>query len=169
MDLIKIGAFLRELRKEQNISQAQLGEMLGVTNKTVSRWETGTYLPPVEMLQALSACYSVSINEILSGRRLEAEDYKAAAEKNLSAAIRDSAFTARERLNFFKKRWLKEHIALMLMMGAVLGGVIAAGILLRNWILISCAPLLLMFFHAIRNNLMMAYAEEHTYMENTSD
>ena len=54
MDTIKIGNFLAELRKEQNLTQEALGEKLGVTNKTVSRWENGNYLPPVEILQELS-------------------------------------------------------------------------------------------------------------------
>ncbi|MDE5729583.1 MAG: helix-turn-helix transcriptional regulator, partial [Clostridia bacterium] len=57
MDMIKIGKFLCELRKEQNLTQEQLGEELGVSNKTISRWEPGTYLPPVEMLQLLSDKY----------------------------------------------------------------------------------------------------------------
>ena len=50
MDMVKIGSFLQTLRREQGLTQAQLGEALGVTGKTVSLWETGTYLPPVEML-----------------------------------------------------------------------------------------------------------------------
>ena len=70
MDMIKTGRFLAELRKEHSLTQEQLGEQLGVTNKTVSRWETGTYMPPVEMLQLLSVKYGVTINEILSGERL---------------------------------------------------------------------------------------------------
>lgn len=57
MDMIKTGRFLAELRKEHSLTQEQLGAELGVTNKTVSRWETGTYMPPVEMLQLLSVKY----------------------------------------------------------------------------------------------------------------
>lgn len=64
MDMQKIGAFLAELRKERKLTQEDLGEKIGVTNKTVSRWENGNYLPPVEILQLLSSFYNVSINEI---------------------------------------------------------------------------------------------------------
>ena len=71
MDMIKIGNYLSELRRERGITQEELGRELGVSNKTVSRWETGTYLPPVEMLQALSNKYGISINEILAGERLD--------------------------------------------------------------------------------------------------
>lgn len=81
MDMQKIGGFLAELRKENNLTQDQLGEQLGVTNKTISRWENGNYLPPVEMLQILSKLYNVSINELLSGERLNEEDYKVNAEE----------------------------------------------------------------------------------------
>ena len=70
LDLIKIGNFIAELRKKQKLTQEQLGEKLGVTNKTVSRWETGTYLPPAEALLAMSELFGVSINELLSGKRL---------------------------------------------------------------------------------------------------
>ena len=73
MDMIKIGEFLAKLRKEQGWTQEQLGEKLGVTNKTVSRWEKGNYLPPVEMLQMMSEVYGLTINEILSGERLTQE------------------------------------------------------------------------------------------------
>jgi transcriptional regulator with XRE-family HTH domain len=48
MDTKKVGSFLKSLRKEKELTQEQLGEKLGVTNKTVSRWETGNYMPPVE-------------------------------------------------------------------------------------------------------------------------
>ena len=87
MDQKKIGQFLQTLRKEKELTQEQLGEKLGVTNKTVSRWETGTYLPPAEALLAMSELFSVSINEILSGKRLSEEEYRAAAEENLEHAM----------------------------------------------------------------------------------
>jgi transcriptional regulator with XRE-family HTH domain len=80
MDMQKIGSFLSQLRKEQSMTQEQLGEKLGVTNKTVSRWETGTYLPPVEMLQLLSELYGITINEILSGERLGEKEYREKAD-----------------------------------------------------------------------------------------
>lgn len=87
MDTVKIGKFLKELRKENGLTQEQLGEKVGVTNKTVSRWETGNYMPPVECLWLLSDIYGVSINEIVSGHRLSAEQFTEAAEDNLSQAL----------------------------------------------------------------------------------
>ena len=91
MDTIKIGNFLATLRKEQNLTQEALGEKLGVTNKTVSRWENGNYLPPVEMLQELSKLYAVSINELLCGERLKQEEYQAKAEETITGILSGSS------------------------------------------------------------------------------
>lgn len=60
MDQIKIGKIIAALRKEKGLTQEQLGEKLGVTNKTISRWENGNYTPDVEMLALLSKEFGVS-------------------------------------------------------------------------------------------------------------
>ena len=80
MDQIKIGKFIAELRKEKCMTQEQLGEKLGVTNKTISRWENGNYMPDVEMLSLLSKELNVTINELIIGERLETEEFKKAME-----------------------------------------------------------------------------------------
>ncbi|MCI9459994.1 MAG: helix-turn-helix domain-containing protein [Clostridia bacterium] len=90
MDMQKIGRFLAELRREKNLTQNELGEQIGVTNKTVSRWENGNYLPPVEMLQILSKFFDVSINEILNGERINDSDYKDISEQNIRSALNRS-------------------------------------------------------------------------------
>ena len=109
MDLIRIGSFLAELRREKGLTQQALGERLGVTNKTISRWETGCYLPDVEMLSLLSREFGVSINELVAGERLVAEDFKKAADENLVTALDHSTFTLKEKQAFFKKKWRREH------------------------------------------------------------
>jgi len=97
MDTIKIGKFLKELRKEKGYTQETLGEKVGVTNKTVSRWETGTYMPPVECLVLLSDIYDVSINEIVAGQRLSETEFNDAAEENLSDALQLSENVYKQR------------------------------------------------------------------------
>ncbi len=87
MDMQKIGSFLAELRKEKNLTQDELGAQIGVTNKTISRWETGNYLPPVEMLQTLGDNFGVSINEILNGERISDGNYKDISEQNIKSAL----------------------------------------------------------------------------------
>ena len=90
MDMKKIGSFLAELRKEKNLTQDELGAQIGVTNKTISRWETGNYLPPVEMLQTLGDNFGVSINEILNGERISDGNYKDISEQNIKSALTKS-------------------------------------------------------------------------------
>ena len=69
MNMIKIGRFLQELRKEKGVTQEQLAEQLGVARRTVSRWETGNNMPDLDILVELSDLYSVDLREILSGER----------------------------------------------------------------------------------------------------
>lgn len=90
MDMQKIGSFLAELRKEKNLTQDELGAQIGVTNKTISRWETGNYLPPVEMLQTLGDNFGVSINEILNSERISDGNYKDISEQNIKSALTKS-------------------------------------------------------------------------------
>ena len=69
MDQIKIGAFLKKLRKEKELTQEQLAEKLSVSGRTVSRWETGNNMPDIGMLIELADFYKVSIPEIIAGER----------------------------------------------------------------------------------------------------
>ena len=66
-----IGQFLKEQRKEKNMTQEELGEKVGVTNKTISKWENGNYMPPIDVLMLLTEIYGVTINEILAGKKME--------------------------------------------------------------------------------------------------
>lgn len=163
MDQEKIGRFLSDLRRDAGLTQEQLGERICVTSKTVSRWETGKYLPPADILMKLSELYGVSVNEILSGRRLDESEYRGAAEKNLVIAVENSAFGLSDRIEFFKKKWLREHIALIIVLGVILAAFFSVGIILKKPIILSLTPLLLLVFHCIRHNSMMSYVEGRVY------
>ena len=69
MDLIKTGKFLQLLRKETGFTQEELAEKLNVSRRTVSRWETGTNMPDLDILMELSDLYEVDLREVLSGER----------------------------------------------------------------------------------------------------
>ena len=69
MDQIKIGAFLKSLRKEKELTQEQLAEKLNVSGRTVSRWETGSNMPDIGMLVEIADFFDVSIPEIINGER----------------------------------------------------------------------------------------------------
>lgn len=69
MDQVKIGALLRELRKEKSLSQEQLAEQFGVSSRSVSRWENGNTMPDISLLIELADFYDIEIRELLSGER----------------------------------------------------------------------------------------------------
>lgn len=69
MDTIKIGSFLRELRKEKNLTQEQLADIFNVSARTVSRWETGSNMPDISILVEIADYYQLDIREILNGMR----------------------------------------------------------------------------------------------------
>ena len=120
MDMVKMGSFLAQLRKDHNLTQAELGEKIGVTNKTVSRWETGNYMPPVEMLEQLSNLYDLTINELLSGRKLSTEDYKEMAEVNIKETLKESAFKVKVR-QMCRIFWKRFYIFIPILLAAFFG------------------------------------------------
>ena len=69
VDQVKIGNFLKKLRKEKGITQEQLAEILNVSGRTVSRWETGNNMPDISILVDIADYYDISIPEIISGER----------------------------------------------------------------------------------------------------
>ena len=168
MDQIKTGKFIAALRKEKSLTQEQLGKKLGVTNKTISRWENGNYMPDVEMLSLLSREFGVSMNELISGERLAAEDFQKAADKNLAAALDNSTFTLKEKIAFFKKKWLREHIAAIILCAAAwIGLVIWLALKLRGSdayaLLGAIGGMLAMLFYVVLYNRMMVYVERRAY------
>ena len=65
MDQIKIGKFIAECRKKKNLTQAQLAEMLNVTDRAISKWETGKNYPSIEVIITLSDLFGITIDELL--------------------------------------------------------------------------------------------------------
>lgn len=169
MDMIKTGKFLCALRKAQGLTQEQLGEKLGVTNKTISRWETGVYLPPVDALLELSRFYSVSINEILTGERLDEATYKRAAEENLRSALTCSTFSYREQMDYFKKKWRREHWGLFVVIICALITLLVVGIMRDNMIFLILANVCAVWNVLACHNSMMAYAEGKVFQVQKPD
>lgn len=81
------GKFISELRKEKNLTQKQLAEALNVSDKAISRWETGKGFPDITSLISLSGFFGVSVNELLAGKRIEEENFTEIAEKNVIQTI----------------------------------------------------------------------------------
>lgn len=160
MDQVKVGMFIAVLRKERGLTQEALGRELGVTNKTVSRWENGNYMPDIELLIPLGEALGVGVNELLAGERLSDEQFRKQADENLVEAVRESSFSIKERTEFFRKKWLRDNIWLIVF--SILAG-LAVSVRFsfdRLWVLIS--PVWLAIFCWLRNR-MMSYIEGKVY------
>ena len=90
MDAQKCGEFITELRKEKNLTQKDLANELNVSDKAISRWETGKGFPDVDSLQSLSKFFSVTINELLAGEKAETKTIEEIAEENIISVINET-------------------------------------------------------------------------------
>ncbi|MBR5376377.1 MAG: helix-turn-helix transcriptional regulator [Lachnospiraceae bacterium] len=85
MDQIKIGKFIASCRKETGLTQAALAEKLGISDRAVSKWETGKSMPDSGIMLDLCSLLNINVNELLSGERIMTEAYDKRAEENLLA------------------------------------------------------------------------------------
>ena len=83
MNQEKIGKFIASCRKEQELTQAVLAEKLGITDRAVSKWETGRSLPDASIMPELCAILNININELFTGERIGMDQYKEMAEQHL--------------------------------------------------------------------------------------
>ena len=83
MNQIKIGKYIAAKRKEQNLTQMELAEKLGITDRAVSKWETGKSLPDSSIMIELCEILKISVNELLCGEDIKMEDYNKKTEKLL--------------------------------------------------------------------------------------
>ncbi len=89
MDQIKIGKFIASRRKEQGMTQAVLAEKLGISDRAVSKWETGKSMPDSGIMLELCELLKINVNELLSGEMIMADFYDKRAEENLLAMKRE--------------------------------------------------------------------------------
>jgi len=90
MDQIKIGKFIAEERKAKKYTQRELADKLNISDKTISKWERGNGFPEVSFLFPLCNELEITVNELLSGERLQAMDYKKKAEENMVNLVKEA-------------------------------------------------------------------------------
>ena len=122
MDQIKIGRFISEKRKERGFTQMQLAEQLGITDRAVSKWETGKSLPDASVMLELCRLLNITVNDLLNGEVVSMENYNAKTEKTLIEMVK-----AKEQSD---KRLLKMEILIMVVSLALLAALMTFGILL---------------------------------------
>lgn len=99
MDLQKIGTFLKDLRKEKGLTQEQLAETLNVSRRTVSRWETGSNMPDLDLLMEIADLYEVDLREMLNGERK--------SEDKMNKELEETVLQVAEYTNADKQRVTK--------------------------------------------------------------
>ena len=142
MDLIKIGKFIAECRKKNNLTQMQLAEKLNITDRAVSKWETGKTLPDSSIMLALCDILKITVNDLLSGEVITVDNYNAELEKKLVEMVKE-----KEQAD---KRLLNAEIVMGVICVAILFAmaIIASIINMEEWlritlILIGLVPLLI--------------------------
>lgn len=101
MDQKKTGLFLKELRKEKELTQEQLAEQFNVSNRTISRWETGRNMPDVSLLVELAEFYQVDIKEIIDGERKS----EIMNEKTRDTLVKVAEYTEQDKkMQYYKMR-----------------------------------------------------------------
>jgi len=149
MDQIKIGKFISKKRKEQNLTQMELAERLGITDRAVSKWETGKTMPDSSIMLDLCEILKISVNELLSGEMISMEDYSRRAEENL-LELKKQKEEADKRL--LKMEWVIGYVASISFLVLVF---VASYIEMANWIRI-----LLIIFGFVTFLIAMFYALE---------
>ena len=128
MDQIKIGRFIAEKRKEQNLTQVQLAEQLGITDRAVSKWETGKSLPDASIMLGLCGLLHITVNDLLSGEVVSMNRYHEESEKNLLDMVRQKE-QADKRL--LRTEFVICGISLMFLFTLI---AIAAYVQMEDWI-----------------------------------
>ena len=149
MDQIKIGKFISERRKNVSLTQVQLAEKLGITDKAVSKWERGIAMPDTSIMLELCEILGISVNELLSGEKIEMSNND---QKNEQILID----MAKEIEKKSKTIWASMWIIMGVSMIALLGGLAVSAFLIPEgvWQLVTILGICILFtipcFYALK-------------------
>lgn len=127
MDQIRIGRFIAEERKRKGYTQRQLSEKLGISDKTVSKWERGNGFPEVSLLLPLCGELDISVNELMSGKRVSEEDYRKKAEENMINLVKETQENK-------KKIVLSAMVAGLTLVAAVPLFILSGALIIETWL-----------------------------------
>lgn len=119
MEQKKIGEFIAAQRKEKQMTQKQLGEALGISDKAISKWECGKGLPDISIMMPLCELLEINVNELLSGEHLTEDAYSRKAEENMMNLIQETENQKKEntRGNILRTvTWVMGNILILLML-----------------------------------------------------
>ena len=159
MDQVKIGAFIAECRKKHNLTQAELADKLNITDRAVSKWETGRSIPDAQIMLDLCEILQISVNELLSGEVLEMKEYNAQYEAKLLELVKEKQEADKKILKM--EIFVGISSSLFLLIGILIAALVSS---LANWqrILIIVAALVIStggFLVALRLEQVGGYYE----------
>lgn len=102
MNQEKTGKFISELRKEKNMTQRELADKIGVTDRAISKWENGRGMPDLSLMEPLCNELEISVNELLSGEKIEPKDYREKSEENILNTIEYTEKKIKKNSTIFK-------------------------------------------------------------------
>jgi transcriptional regulator with XRE-family HTH domain/DNA-directed RNA polymerase subunit RPC12/RpoP len=149
MNQIKIGKFIAERRKNAALTQMQLAERLGITDKAISKWERGLAMPDTSIMLALCEILGISVNELLSGEKTSMENNNPKNEQLLLEMAKEI-----ERKN--KTIWSSMWVIMIASLTALFAGIFVAAFLIPEgvWqlvtILVICVVFLIPCFYALK-------------------
>ena len=148
MDQIKIGKFIDECRKKNNLTQMQLAEKLNITDRAISKWENGKAMPDSAIMLDLCNELKISVNELLSGEVIKMDNYNESVEKNLLEMVKQKEEADRKLL---KMEWVIGYIVSITFLILVF---VASFIEMETWIRILLIGFgLIIFFIGMHNSL----------------
>lgn len=154
MDQKKIGSFLKELRKEKNLTQEQVADKLGVSGRTISRWETGAYMPDISLIVDIAEMYDVDVRDIIDGER---KDINMNSEvKDVAVKMADYSSMQTENM----KKWIKTMSIALLIVSVflvIMELVFGMTMLRRNGFIGVTPSILLMGSYVLGPASIMAY------------
>ena len=118
MDQLKIGKFIAECRKQKNLTQMQLAEKLGITDKAISKWERGIAMPDTSIMLELCEILGISVNELLSGEKIIMENSN---EKNEQLLLDMAKELEQKNKTVWKSMWVIMTVSII----ALLAGLFA--------------------------------------------
>lgn len=127
MDQNKTGKFIAGERKRKALTQKQLAEALGISDKTISKWERGGGFPEVSLLLPLCRELDITVNELLAGERVAEEDYKMKAEENMMNLVKEAQESR-------KKIILSALVAALAILAALPLVVVAGALEMETWL-----------------------------------
>ena len=99
MDQEKIGKFILELRKDKKMTQQELADKIGVTDRAISKWENGRGMPDISLMKPLCEILDITLNELISGEKIDKKEYQKKSDENIFKTIKYT----NKKTNFFKK------------------------------------------------------------------